>query len=219
MCEVDKITSQLLEISKQLASSSKSFHFTLKTKDVNFSFSSKDRDYPSKDPEKPKKKSPSQKNRDFERRKQFLEKKSDESSFTKKLSENTSGDKLLIEDKHDIQYKCKDCDYITNSKKGLQIHIGKQHKISGQIDGMDDTDLKEDTGVQTDDSLSLVLTGEIGEDCEEHYIGETFWNLPDGFFYDHWHTESIRRAPKDCWVNKSGIFRNRKTGDSCGRVT
>ena len=84
---------------------------------------------------------------------------------------------------------------------------------------MDDTDLKEDTGVQTDDSLSLVLTGEIGEDCEEHYIGETFWNLPDGFFYDHWHTESIRRAPKDCWVNKSGIFRNRKTGDSCGRVT
>ena len=208
MCDVDKLTSQLLEISKQLASSSKSFHFTLKTKDVDFTFSSKDRDYPSKDPEKPKKKSPSQKNRDFERRKQFLEKKLNESNFTKKPLENTNGDKQVIEEKQDMQYKCNDCDYITNSKKGLHIHIGKQHKISGQLDGIDDNDLKEDTGVQTDDSLSLVLTGEIGEDCEEHYIGETFWYLPEGFYYDHWHTASIRRAPIDCWVNKSGIFRN-----------
>ena len=67
MSEVDKLTLELLEISKQLANSSKSFKLTLETKDINFSFSSKDRELPPKDFERTKKKSPSQKNRDFQR--------------------------------------------------------------------------------------------------------------------------------------------------------
>ena len=36
MCDVDKLTSKLLELSKQLATSSKSFIVTLRTKDINF---------------------------------------------------------------------------------------------------------------------------------------------------------------------------------------
>ena len=104
------------------------------------------------------------------------------------------------------------------SEKGLRQHIQMKHRIS-QLDGVDDACLNNDISVQTDDSLSLVIIGEVGEDCEEHYVGEKLWYLPDGYYFDHWHTASIRRAPKDCWVNKSGVFRNRKTGESCGRVT
>ena len=36
MCDVDKLTSQLLELSKQLANSNQSFEFTLKTNVINF---------------------------------------------------------------------------------------------------------------------------------------------------------------------------------------
>ena len=97
--------------------------------------------------------------------------------------------------------------------------MGKQHKTIEQIDGIDDTGLKEDSGVQTDDSLSLVLIGEIGENCKDEYIGEIFWELPNGFFFDHWYTQSVRRAPKDCHVNKAGEFRNIKTGKTCDKVT
>ena len=72
MCDVDKLTSQLLELSKQLANSSKSFKLTLKTKDVNFTFSSQDVQNPVQDGNNPgakttatrKKKSPSQKRQD-----------------------------------------------------------------------------------------------------------------------------------------------------------
>ena len=63
----------------------------------------------------------------------------------------------------DILFKCEECDYTTTSKQGLQVHMGKQHKTIEQIDGIDDTGLKEDSGVQTDDSLSLFLFGEIRE--------------------------------------------------------
>ena len=80
MCDVDKLTSQLLELSKQLANSSKSFKLTLKNKDVNFTFNSQDVHNPVQDENNPgakttttrKKKSPSQKKRDSERRKLFL---------------------------------------------------------------------------------------------------------------------------------------------------
>ena len=88
MCDVDKLTSQLLELSKQLANSSKSFKLTLKTKDVNFTFSSQDVQNPVQDDNNPgakttatrKKKSPSQKRRDTERRKLFFLKKLESTS-------------------------------------------------------------------------------------------------------------------------------------------
>ena len=67
MSDVDKLTSQLLELSKQLANSSKSFKLNLNTKDVNFTFSSQDVHNPVQDDSNPgaqttatrKKKSPS----------------------------------------------------------------------------------------------------------------------------------------------------------------
>ena len=75
MCEVNMVTSQLLEISKQLAISPRSSTLTFKTKDIDFSFSSQGKDDNPKYPGHEKKKSPSQKKRDFQRRKQYLEKK------------------------------------------------------------------------------------------------------------------------------------------------
>ena len=42
---------------------------------------------------------------------------------------------------------------------------------------MDDSDLKEDIAVKTDYFQSLFLTGEVGDDCEENYRGETFWTI------------------------------------------
>ena len=81
MCDVDKLISQLLELSKQLATSSKSFRVTLRTKDINFTCCSQDVSHPAQDEihpgalttaKKKKTKSPSQKKRDFERRKLFF---------------------------------------------------------------------------------------------------------------------------------------------------
>ena len=74
MCDVNNLASQLLELSKQLMNSSKSFKLTLKTKDVNFTCSSQDRDLSSKEI-RIKTISPSQKKRDFHRKKPFLKKK------------------------------------------------------------------------------------------------------------------------------------------------
>ena len=103
-------------------------------------------------------------------------------------------------------FNCDECDYKGTSTKGLQIHKGKQHKIDGQ----DDVDVKQDVSVQTEDSLQIVLNGDIAEDCEDEYIGETFWRLPEEFYFDHFHTNAVRRAPKGCWMNRLGEFRNNK---------
>ena len=50
MCEVGMLTTQLMEISKQLAAGSKSFKLTLKTKDIDFIFSSQDKGVIPEDP-------------------------------------------------------------------------------------------------------------------------------------------------------------------------
>ena len=97
MCDLEKLYTQLLELSKQLANSSKSFKLTFQTKDINFTFSSQDVKHPdqdvnhagSKTTEKKKKKSPSQKNRDSERRKLFLRKKLEQPTKSLKPSEET----------------------------------------------------------------------------------------------------------------------------------
>ena len=73
MCDVDKLTSQLLELSKQMANSSKSFHIFVKTEKLNFTCIIMDRGIPPNTAKRIKKKSPSQKNCDFLRRKTFLE--------------------------------------------------------------------------------------------------------------------------------------------------
>ena len=70
------LTLHLLEISKQLTSSTKYFTLNFKTNDICFSFSSQGEDITPKYPDHVKKKSRSQKRRDFKTiRKLFLEKK------------------------------------------------------------------------------------------------------------------------------------------------
>ena len=80
MCEINMLTLQLLEISKQLTSSTKYFTLNFKTKDIGFSFSRRGEDITPKYPGHVKKKSPSQKRRDFKTRKLFLEKKLEKST-------------------------------------------------------------------------------------------------------------------------------------------
>ena len=44
MCEVGKLTTQLLEISNQLSAVSKSFKLTVNTKDIDFDFNNQDKE-------------------------------------------------------------------------------------------------------------------------------------------------------------------------------
>ena len=96
MCDVDMLTSQLFELSKQLASSRKSFKITLKTNDIEFTFSRQDDQHPGKDAIDPgakisarkNSKSPSQKKRDTERRNIFLMKKLENTNSLIKPSES-----------------------------------------------------------------------------------------------------------------------------------
>ena len=74
MSDKDMLASMLLELSKQMACSNKSFHFKLKTKDIFFTFTSKDRYIPLPTEKKMKKKSSSQKLR-FPTEGHFLGKK------------------------------------------------------------------------------------------------------------------------------------------------
>ena len=71
MCDVHKLTTQLLELSKQLANSSKSFRIIVKTETLNFTCFSKGRDTPLEtlSIKRIKKKSPNP-NCDFLRRKE-----------------------------------------------------------------------------------------------------------------------------------------------------
>ena len=49
---------------------------------------------------------------------------------------------------------------------------------------------EEDKSIQTENSLDLILPGEIGANCEVELIGEIFWMIPDNLYYDSWHTHS-----------------------------
>ena len=212
MCEVDNVTSQLLEISKQLAISTRSFTLTFKTKDIDFSFSSQGKEKDPKHPGHEKKKSPSQKKCDFHRRKQFLEKKMDKSNLSLKLCDNDKTTRNHTEEMAP-PFKCDDCDFEGISSKGLQIHKGKQHKIA-QIDGMDE-DIKVDVSVQTEDSHLNILEGEVADDPDDDDllpVGETFWPFPEVIYFDQ-HFHSLRRAPEGCWVNCVGDIKDIKTGE------
>ena len=131
MSDVDKLTSQLLELSKQLANSNKSFKLTLKTKDINFNVCSQVAHSPGQDviypgalpatSKKTKKKSPSQKKRDSERRKLFLMEKLEITTKPSKTSKenNTSNDM----DENEESFQCEICDMKVRCKVSLGKHI------------------------------------------------------------------------------------------------
>ena len=84
----------------------------------------------------------------------------------------------MIVKKQDIQLKCEECEFSTSPKQGLQIHIAKQHKISGQTDGIDDSDLKEkkilkykETETQTDSPFKC------GKLCDEIFDDKNAWKI------------------------------------------
>ena len=152
MCDVGSLTSKLLEISKQLANSSKSFKLTLKTKDINFTFCSQESHHHPKQNEtdpgaettakkKKKKKSPSQKKRDSERRNLFLLKKSETTDSTKPSEENNTSGNTENQEK---SFLCEICDMKTNCKVSLGKHMQKEHSTIPQFDGLEDSG---DTGL------------------------------------------------------------------------
>ena len=105
---MNQVTLQLLEISKQLASSTKHFTLTFKNKDIDFSFSGQGIDNNPKHPDHVKKKSPSQKKSEFKRRKLFLEKKLEKYNMSLKLSD---GSNTKIHTKELAPpLKCDDCE-------------------------------------------------------------------------------------------------------------
>ena len=79
--------------------------------------------------------------------------------------------------------------------------------------------IEEDKSFQTDNTLDLVLKGEIGEDCEEELIGETFWKIRDDYYFDSWHTHSVRRCPVNgCMVGVTGNIFVKGTYTAIGNV-
>ena len=145
MGDVDQLTFQLLELSKQLANSSKSFKITLKTKDVNFTFSSQGVHNPGQDDNNPgaktpatkkKKKSPSQKKRDTERRIFFLLKKLENTNKSTKPSED-----IITSSEHgepEESFQSEICYVKAICKVSLEKHIQKAHTIIPQYDRLGD---------------------------------------------------------------------------------
>ena len=148
MCCADMLTSQLLELSKQLATSSKSFRVTLRTKDINSTCCSQDVPHPAQDESHPgapttakkkKTKSPSQKKRDFERKKLFLLKKLETTESTKPSQEGNTSDEI---DEPQESFQCEICDMKATCKVSLGKHMHKDHSTIPQFDGLEDSEVK-----------------------------------------------------------------------------
>ena len=120
------LATQLLELSKQLASSGKSFKLTLNMKHISFTCSSQGSDLPANTTKRIKKKSPSTKNRDSLRRNTFLEKKMEQTNNMSNSPEET---------KSTTSFPCDLCDFSATSRKDLNIHMVNQHKDLEQLDG------------------------------------------------------------------------------------
>ena len=57
---------------------------------------------------------------------------------------NEKGSKVVSEEETEVSlyFNCGQCDFKSASEKGLRHHIRMKHRIS-QLDGFDDTELKE----------------------------------------------------------------------------
>ena len=132
------LSKQLLEITKQMLTTGKPFSIRLSMPCFNYSASSQIKETPDQDAKQKKYKSPSQRNRDSLRKEKFLK---------QKLNPPT-GPAAQAKDEDSVDFKCDQCNYVSTTDKGLQIHIGKKHKIS-QIDGVVDF-LEEHKQTQTD---------------------------------------------------------------------
>ena len=145
-----------------------------------------------------------------------MQKKLDSTTISTKTFDQNQANSLDKAEELETPFNCDECNYKGTSKKGIMIQKRKQHKIGAQIDGQDDFDIKEDVSVQTEDPLLFILYGYIATDCEDEYIGETFWRLSEEFYFDHFHTNAVRRAPKGCWMNRCGDFLNKQKIRSLG---
>ena len=67
----------------------------------------------------------------------------------------------------DFLFNYDECDYKSSTMKGLNIHVGKQHKIRDQVDGADYNDFKEYKGVQTKDPLLIFLQGFLSTNVDK----------------------------------------------------
>ena len=129
----------MLELCKQLVSSIKSLHLRLKPK-ISPSDSPLRTEtflFQLEAENKIKKKSPSQKKRDYQRSKTFLETKSNNSKDSQEqvfVVDKPALENSALEDacsnKHNLNFKCDLCDYTSSYKHGVNVHIGGSHKGS-----------------------------------------------------------------------------------------
>ena len=81
-----------------------------------------------------KKKSPSTLKRNAARKERFLQDK------------KTSSEKETLAD----SFKCDQFDHQANCKASLRNHVGKEHKVIPQLDGIDDSNLEKETSSRTE---------------------------------------------------------------------
>ena len=81
------------------------------------------------------------KSRDFQRRKQFLEKKLEETTNLPEpleennTSDNTEEDRLVEQvEPGPVPFKCDQCNKTFKTKKGLKVHVGRSHKLEDEPD-------------------------------------------------------------------------------------
>ena len=128
---------QCLEFSRLLISNQKAFQFEVKlASGFSFNFNTLDQEPTKSRTQEVRKKSPSTLKRNAARKERFLQDK------------KTSSEKEILAD----SFNCDQCQHQANCKASLRKHVGKEHKLIPQLDGLDDSNSVKETSSQTEDS-------------------------------------------------------------------
>ena len=184
-----------LEITQTLVTTNTSFRLSLRLSSGFHFFMSKNQEHgqtstKNQDRER-KKKSPSTIRRNAARREEFIRKKkessspgivsTDETSNVTKDDTPTADVKAQIENNAIVDYivevevqECDLCDFKSDRKTGLEIHMSRKHKGIPQIDGEDSTEVR-DTDCYWDSGHGIKIFGiynNVLKDIEESDISK-----------------------------------------------
>ena len=112
---LNSLSQQLLEITKQMLNSGKPFSIRLSMSGFTYSASSHIKETPDQYAKNKKYKSPSHTNCDYLRKQKFLRQKLDPQQCTE-------------DSETDLTFKCDHCDYTNAKKRGLDTDMRQKHK-------------------------------------------------------------------------------------------
>ena len=196
--EETTVLAQCLDLTKRLINIGTSFKLDLQLPSgFSFNFTTIDQEPSRSRTSVVKKKSPSTIRRNAARKQKFLEDKK-KASFIHEVSENS--------------FKCDQCDHEANCKVSLRKHIGKEHKMIPQLDGMlevettnekaSQTEVKnvKEAEVQTESVKSNVAVkwGKSGQFPLPH--GTTILKYDGGFNLDDYPIDYPVMSPPATWV-------------------